>query len=225
MRRSCVVFAGAWVLVWSVGLSLSPAQTDQAKPKKAAPLPNCPVMGEPIDFSVSTATDDGPVFFCCSGCIEKYTKNGAKYAEKVAAQRVALKDRPKIQVTCPVSGKPVDAKVSIDQDGQKVSFCCKGCVGKYEADPGKFKTALANGYTYQTKCPVTGEEIDPAASSVLASSQKIYYCCPKCGDKLTADPAKYAPKLAAQGVFIDVKKMLEAGKKEASGHEAHDHGG
>ncbi|MFQ5495237.1 MAG: hypothetical protein ACE5EX_07625, partial [Phycisphaerae bacterium] len=38
-------------------------------------LPNCPIMGESVDFSVSTMTDDGPVYFCCPGCIKKFKKN------------------------------------------------------------------------------------------------------------------------------------------------------
>ena len=92
---------------------------------------------------------------------------------------------------------------------------------------------MANSYTYQTKCPVMGEEIDPTASSVLPTGQKIYYCCPRCGDKLLKNPAKYAPILAAQGVNIDVKKILAAGKKGAKGdghdhdhdHSGHGHGG
>lgn len=57
-------------------------------------LPNCPVMDQPIDFAISVRTADGPVYFCCKGCIAKYQANPAKYAEKVAAQRKALANRP-----------------------------------------------------------------------------------------------------------------------------------
>ena len=69
-------------------------------------LPKCPVMDEPINLAVTVATDDGPVFFCCKDCISKYKGKPAKYAAKVAAQRRALADRPKIQATCPVSKEP-----------------------------------------------------------------------------------------------------------------------
>ena len=221
MRRSNWVIVGGAILALGTGISMSLAQEGSGVRGKASALPNCPVMDEPIDFTVSTATDDGPVYFCCAGCIEKYTKNPAKYEKKLAAQRVALKDRPKVQVTCPVSSKAVDAKVSIDHEGQKVFFCCKGCVGKYEADAGKYKSALANSYTYQTKCPVMDETIDPTSFSVLPTGQKIYYCCDGCGEKLAKNPAKYAAKLASQGVNIDVKKILAAGKKD----DGHGHGG
>ncbi len=92
-------------------------------------------------------------------------------------------------------------------------FCCENCVPKFQADPGKFKSALANSYTYQTKCPVSGKEIDPAMSSVLPTGQKVYYCCDKCGKRLMEDLAKYESKLAALGIYIDAKKILEGGKK------------
>ncbi|MCH7814133.1 MAG: hypothetical protein IID40_08955 [Planctomycetes bacterium] len=206
---------------WTLGLILGSAllvgvasvqagSEDEAK--KPAPLPNCPVMGEPIDFSVSVAADEGPVFFCCNGCVKKYNAAAEKYAEQVAVQRKALADRPKVQVTCPVSGKPADSKVSIEQSGEKVFFCCPGCVGKYEADPAKYKSELANGYTYQTTCPVMDEEIDPQAFTKLSTGQTIYFCCQKCDKKLLADPEKYDEHLVAQGIQID---WSEVKKKSA----------
>jgi YHS domain-containing protein len=226
MRRSSWVIAAAAVFALGLGISTSTAQHAPGAVGKAATLPNCPVMSdEPIDLSVSTPTDDGPVFFCCPGCIEKYNKDPEKYAKKVAAQRAALKDRPKVQVACPITKKAVDPKVSIEHEGQKVSFCCKGCVSKFQNDPSKYKAGLANSYTYQTKCPVMGGDIDPTASTVLPTGQRIYWCCPSCGEKLMKNPAKYAPMLVAQGININVKKILEAGKKaDDHGHD-HDHSG
>ncbi len=233
MRRSNWMMAGALALALGTGISVSMAQNIPGIAPKGLTLPNCPVMDEPIDFTVSTKTDAGPVFFCCAGCIKKFNKKPEKYAEKAAAQRTALKDRPKIQVLCPLSGKAVDGKIYMKHEGQTVSFCCGGCLAKFEADPANYKSALANSYTYQTKCPVMNEEIDPASFSVLPTGQKIYYCCDGCGEKLVKNPAKYAAKLASQGVNIDVKKILAAGKKGAKGdghghghdHSGHDHGG
>ncbi len=233
MRRSNWMMAGALALALGTGISVSMAQNIPGIAPKGLTLPNCPVMGEPIDFTVSTKTDEGPVYFCCAGCIKKFNKDAGKYAEKVAAQRTALKDRAKIQVVCPVSGEAVDGKTTLKHGGQTVGFCCAKCLAKFEAEPANYQAALANSYTYQTKCPVMGEEIDPASSAVLPTGQTIYYCCPQCADKVVADPAKYAPKLAAQGVNIDIKKILAAGKKGAKGdglghdddHSGHDHGG
>ncbi len=195
-------------------------------------MPDCPVMGEPIDFAVSTATDDGPAFFCCNGCVKKYIANPSKYAAKVAAQRKALAGRPKVQVSCPVTGEPVDQKVVVEHNGGKVNFCCKGCAKKFQAEPGKFKASLANSYTYQTKCPVMDEEIDPKSSTTLASGLKIYYCCKGCDKKFLTDPAKYVSKLVAQGFQLSTAdiKPEEEGEHDKEhdhgdhGHGEHDHG-
>lgn len=201
--------------------------------KSAAKLPNCPIMGEPIDLTVSTATDQGPVFFCCKGCISRYEANSQKYAAKVAAQRKFLAALPKVQVTCPVTGEPVNADVTIEQGGKKVAFCCKGCVKSYQADPAKYQAKLANSYTYQTKCPVMDEEIDPKVFMTSAKGQKVYLCCKGCDKRLAANPAKYMPKLAAQGYSFKAKDFVAKkdhghghdlkGHGHGHGHEGHDH--
>lgn len=220
MRRSTWTMAGALVVVLGMGISMAMAQNIPGLSKKGPALPNCPVMGEPLDFTISTKTDAGPVFFCCAGCVKKFNKDAGKYAEKVAVQRKALKDRAKVQVACPVSGEAVDGKTTLKHDGQTVGFCCPKCKGKFQADPANYASGLANSYTYQTKCPVMNGKIDPTSFSVLPTGQKIYYCCDGCGGKLVKSPAKYAASLASQGVNIDVKAILAAGKKKA-----HDHGG
>ncbi len=211
----------------------SDGSAEHGQKKKALALPKCPVADEPINFAVSTATNDGPVFFCCKDCISKYKANVDKYSVKVAAQRKALVGRAKVQVTCPLSGKPVDQKVFVEHDGGKVYFCCEGCIGRFKQDPGKYKVALANSYTYQTKCPIMDEDINPQAFTTAANGMKIYYCCKGCDKKFLADPAKYAPKLVAQGFTVSPAELKHAEKDEhdeehdhgSHGHEGHGHGG
>ncbi len=196
------------------------------KTSAPASLPKCPVMDEPINLAVSVATDDGPVFFCCKGCISKYKGKPAKYAAKVAAQRRALADRPKVQVTCPVSKEPVDQDVFVESNAPKVYLCCKGCVNKYQRNPGKYASALANSYTYQTKCPVMGEEIAPASFTTVADDTKIYFCCKGCDKKFFKDLHRYAPKLVAQGFTFNPKEMVgDTGTPAGHDHGSHDHGG
>ena len=162
-------------------------------------LPNCPVMGEPIDFSVTTDTADGPLYFCCKMCIKKLKDDPAKYADGVAKQRKILAALPKVQVTCPVTGEPVDGKSFVEIKGKKILTCCKMCNAKLEANPDKYKSAIAASYTYQAKCPVMGGEIDPSVSTTLKSGEKVYFCCKRCIAPFNSDPAKYAPNLSAQG--------------------------
>jgi YHS domain-containing protein len=185
------------------------------QPKPAAALPHCPVMDdEPIDFASSAPSDEGPVYFCCRDCIPKYQSDPAKYAAKVAAQRKALAARPKVQVSCPVSKDPVDREVFAENGGQKVFFCSKACADKYKAEPGKYAAGLANSYTYQTTCPVMGKEIDPKAFTTTAGGARIYYCCKGCDKKLLAEPAKYLPKMVAQGFHFEAKDLPPAAPKE-----------
>lgn len=191
-------------------------------------MPNCPVMGEPIDLKVSTATETGPVFFCCKGCVKRYNANPSKYAKDVAKQRAFLAKRDKVQVTCPVTGEAVDHKTTIQHEGKTVAFCCKGCVSKFKNDPSRYRKNLANSYTFQTKCPVMDEEIDPAVFTTLASGQNIYYCCKGCEKRMLGNPEKYAARLASQGFGYSPKELVKKGaakSHEGHDHSDHDHGG
>ncbi|MFQ5492378.1 MAG: hypothetical protein ACE5GE_16835 [Phycisphaerae bacterium] len=200
-RTLCVV-----ALLVAVG-SVVPVLAGDEKASEAL----CPVMGEPVDFSVSMATDEGPVFVCCKGCIKKMKKNPDKYADAIAAQRKALAGRDKVQVTCPISGKPIDKDAFAEVNGKKIYMCCPKCVDKYKANPDKFAGKLAASYTYQTKCPLSGEKIDTTAFATLPSGLKIYTCCSKCSDKFQADPEKYWSSLEKQGFNVSLKGAMKAG--------------
>jgi YHS domain-containing protein len=196
------------------------AKPDQKPEAGAAELPNCAVMDEPVDFGVSTMTDDGPVYFCCADCIPKFKADAKKYANKVAAQRAALAKLAKVQVTCPLTGKTAKKEHFVEDGGQKVYFCCPNCPEKYKKNPAEFKAKLAASYSYQTRCPVSGEAIDPAAFTDLPDGHRVYFCCPECGGKLLKDPARYAPKLEKQGILLDLDKIKAgAGEKKDSGEQ------
>ena len=220
--------ASALVIVVGAGRALGQHEhkgQEHGQPDRAAPLPKCPVLAEPVNLGISTATPDGPVFFCCPDCVAKYQAEPGKYVSKVTQQRQVLADRPKVQVVCPVCQEPADPKIAMESGGQKVSFSSTECMNKYKADPAKYASALANTYTYQTKCPVTGESIDPKVSTTLANGAKIYFCCDACPKKLFADPAKYAPKLAEQGFTFDPKELTPApsDKRPDAEHKEHEH--
>ncbi|GMU84502.1 MAG: hypothetical protein AMXMBFR47_43710 [Planctomycetota bacterium] len=233
MRATCCTTLAA-TLFWLLPLNVTWAQehgghhaqegkkpAEQKAPDQAKELPVCPVMGEAVDFHVKTMTVDGPVYFCCDMCIPKFKKDPAKYAEKLATQRAALAKLDRVQVSCPVDAKSVDGKLTAEVGGHKIAFCSKDCQAKYAEHPGAFKAKLADSYTYQTRCPISGEQIQPNVFTDLGTGQRIYFCCASCGDKLLKDPAKYAPKLAEQGVKIDPKKVTAADPKPQSD----DHGG
>jgi YHS domain-containing protein len=164
-----------------------------------AELPLCPVSGETADLSVKKVTDEGPIFFCCKDCIAKYEASPSKYAEKVAQQRKALATLPKVQKTCPVSGKPIDKEMSLEVDGQAIFFCCDKCPAEYKKDPAKYKAKLANSYEYflPALCPLTGERVNFAVS-LDTKDGPLYFCCKGCVGKYKADPDKWAKQAAGQ---------------------------
>jgi YHS domain-containing protein len=204
------LYAWGLMVLLAAGTALTALAEDKKPPadkpatptKPAAAGPLCPVMNEPIDVSFSIATDDGPVFFCCPDCIKKYKEAPEKFAEKVAAQRKAMADLPKVQVTCPLTGKPIDAKMFTEKDGKKVYFCCPACKPKYEADAAKLAGKLACCYTYQTKCPLCGMDINPTASLELADGRKLYFCAKECAENFAKNPAKYLSNLEKQSVHV-----------------------
>ncbi len=215
---------GATVLVALLMMTVNSAS---AKDKSAAQhqLPKCPVMGEDIDFSVSTDTDDGPVYFCCPMCIKKFNKNPAKYSDGLKAQRAVLASMPKVQVKCPVSGEPISMTAFAEVDGKRIYACCKKCVAKIKANPKKYSAALAGSYTYQTVCPVSGEEISATSFSELPTGETVYFCCDKCSKAFLETPAKFTDALAKQGVRVDAKKLTAALAADhgGDGHDDHDH--
>lgn len=209
----------AVVLCAVVGVGLAQADDDKAKKTDKPAFPQCLVMDDPVDFSVKTMTKEGPLYFCCPKCIEKYKGSPEKYAKKVAVQRKAVAALPKVQVSCPISGEPLDAKSYTEYFGKKISFCCDKCVAKFNKTPAKFAAKLAASYTYQTKCPVSGEAIEPDMSLKTADGKSVYFCCDKCKAKFQKQPAKYVEKLESQGTFIDPDKVKVAKKDPHAGHD------
>lgn len=222
MEKKYVFMTVVAVVALGFALTLAYAQPqDQEKPMKEAPKkaekapqPLCPISGKPVDFAVSIMAEDGPVYFCCPSCIKTFAAEPKKYSEKVAEQRKALSAMPKVQVTCPVSGKPIDKKVFIEKDGKKTYFCCKECPPLYEKDPAKYAVKLAGSYTYQTKCPVTDEEINPTAFLAIEGGPKVYFCCKDCIAKFQKEPAEYCRKMKEQGINVDPAKVKPEGKAE-----------
>jgi YHS domain-containing protein len=47
-----------------------------------------------------------------------------------------------VNMTCPVSGKPVDPAYQIVHEGRVIGFCCPHCPAQFWADPAKFKDKL-----------------------------------------------------------------------------------
>lgn len=104
---------------------------------------------------------------------------------------VELKD----QTVCPVGGEAVDKKVFADYEGQRVYFCSKECVAKYQGFPDKYLFQMygkgERPENVQTICPVSGEKLEKKETCVEVLNLRIYTCCEKCAAKVKADPVQY----------------------------------
>jgi len=122
----------------------------------------------------------------------------------------AAESDPYPLTTCPVSGKELNSKggaVIQQYNGREIRFCCKGCPGKFTADPETYiakidkKIIERQGRFYPTTiCVVSGEELgsDPDdIVDVVYNNRLVRMCCRGCAKKLKKDPAPYLKKLDA----------------------------
>jgi len=69
--------------------------------------------------------------------------------QDVAADQTAVQLTPVVQVTpgtqevCPVMGNPIKESVFVDYNGQRIYFCCPGCDTKFQAEPDKYLSLMA----------------------------------------------------------------------------------
>jgi YHS domain-containing protein len=100
----------------------------------------------------------------------------------------------KPQTLCPVMGNAIDSTVYTDYQGQRVYFCCPGCIETFLANPDTYFVQAAKDSvlfrSVQTVCPVMGNPVDPAYW-LWYEGRGIYFCCPACIDTFLAEPAKY----------------------------------
>ena len=44
------------------------------------------------------------------------------------------------QEKCPVMGNPINPEIHTEHEGEKVYFCCPGCIGEFNANPEKYSS-------------------------------------------------------------------------------------
>jgi YHS domain-containing protein len=185
--------------------AVAAAEAESAPAEVTTGAPPCAVNpSSQANFAIFEITDSGPVYFCCEGCRDKFRTDAAAYSEGVAGQQAFLARRAKVQLVCPVSGKPFDPEVKIDHEGTQVAFCCGNCCAAFSQEPEKFAGKLAESFTYQTLCPVSGAPIDSAVSAEVGGA-KVFFCCPKCCAKFQESPAEFAAKLKEQGYTLKIE--------------------
>lgn len=180
-----------------VAVSGLKAAKEEAKKEFKA---TCPVSGKPAgEDHVLELKNGDKVYFCCDKCPEVFKGDRKKFELQVKRQLVETGQV--VQVACPITGKPVNKDHIVEVGTTKVGFCCDKCEGKYKeaSDEDKLKMLFAvkdfnQGFTRQTKCPVSGKPIDPE-HSVDYKGKKVYFCCPNCPAAFEKEPEKFLSKL------------------------------
>lgn len=100
----------------------------------------CPFSGHELDPKQSVKLGTVKVTFCCENCTAK-----AKKMDEDELKEVVFADLKKgfsLQTKCPVSGKAISTKHSIEHKKQKVYFCCPKCPKPFKDAPDKFLKKL-----------------------------------------------------------------------------------
>lgn len=180
-----------------------------AKPDaKAGPL--CPVMNEPIDPKVFVRYQGQRVYLCCSECTPEFNKSPDKFAKGIKAQWDAMPAR-RAQIKCPVTGEKPSPTVFVEEARYDLCFANEEAKAKFTKDRKAYESKLAECFTYQTKCPVSGNPIKPGFSKEIGGTT-VYFCCGACPSKANEETAKKAAEQAKANEVAYAKERAGGAK-------------
>lgn len=123
------IVAIALTLVASVGASAAMAAKFSLDGVKCMMMPAKPVKEDKfVEYK------DAKVYFCCPGCVKKFSTDSKPFAAKANHQLVLTKQYE--QKKCPMSGGDINPEQSVTVGDVKVGFCCGNCKGKAEKMEG-----------------------------------------------------------------------------------------
>jgi YHS domain-containing protein len=178
----------------------APAAAASAKPINTV----CPVSGKPVVLPNTLAFEGKTVGFCCDKCPKEFEKDPKKFAANIKADAALDKkpddkkpDEKKADAKAAEKKpevKPVDAAKPADKkpDANVKPADAKPDATKADAKPADKPKLLA----INTKCPVSGEDIDIKILTAFETKQ-VGFCCEDCQAKFVKDPAKFKDKIVA----------------------------
>jgi YHS domain-containing protein len=151
---------------------------------------------------------------------EDFIKKVAEFKEPAAAAPAPAAGKKAFNAKCPRNDMDVVAGITLEHKGVLIAFCSEDCKTAFPTDPEKYinryphfkeaydkavkdaakpaekpKAAPDKAKAINTKCPLSGKDVD-AAASVTFKAQVIAFCCNNCKGKFEAEPAKYIAKVA-----------------------------
>ncbi|MFV1957860.1 MAG: YHS domain-containing protein [Planctomycetota bacterium] len=239
--RHLVIAAVAVTMVAGLATAGTTSPAELASAAQAAGTANglCPVLNKPVTPQAGTVPYRGEkIGFCCPGCVAKFKADPVRFMDEMrldpatygytskgptlASMQKAAKAVGSANGLCPVMGRKVSPTGgAVTYKGQKVAFCCKGCLGKFQKDPERYMRMMradplafaydrpgptndelrkareavksANGL-----CPVLNKLVAAKGGALTAQGQRIAFCCPGCVAKFKADPQPYMAKMQAE---------------------------
>ena len=154
----------------------------QTLPKSA----QCPVakkIFKPTEKTDSSVHNGKTYYFCCPGCTKKFKADPAKYAQAPSA-------KPAAAAATKSQGCSGDCS-----KGKGCASCANPNAAASKSNGVKMMTAadLGDRMLAKTKCTVTGGDLEPTATTKVATYQgkTYYFCCPGCARKFATNPSKF----------------------------------
>ena len=192
-----------------------------AAPAAKAINAKCPISGKDVDPAAISVYKTQSIGFCCMNCKAKFDAKPEDFIKKVAEFKepaAAPAAKKAFNAKCPRNDMDVVAGITLDHKGVVIGFCSDDCKTAFPTDPEKyinryphFKEAYdkavkeaekkpaapapAKAKAINAKCPLSGKDVD-AAASVTYKAQVIAFCCNNCKGKFEAEPAKYIAKVS-----------------------------
>src|SRR5580704_565334 len=169
-----------------------------------------PVCGMTVDPAAAKKHIEhaGKTYYFCSGhCADKFRHDPAHYLNpsakagtedsasshlssshargSFATQESALKAKDSAtKQKDPVCGMDVDpatAKHTFEHAGKTYYFCCRGCLEKFRADPGRYLSPKASPDLVQLGAPASSHSTPPAVvPRTKTAPDERFYVCPMC---------------------------------------------
>ncbi len=152
----------------------------------------------------------------------KFIAKVAEFKEPAAAPEKKPAAKKAFNPKCPRNDKDVDPAIALEHQGVLIAFCSEDCKTAFPTDPNKyinryphFKEAYdkavkeaakpkaepkkdekkADAKPINAKCPLSGKDVD-AAASFTYKKQVIAFCCNNCKGKFEKEPEKFIAKVA-----------------------------
>jgi len=152
----------------------------------------CPVSGKAVVLPNTLAFEGKTIGFCCDKCPKEFEKDPKKFAANIKADAAPADKKDDKKADPKAADKKPDAKPAEKKPEDKKVADAKPTEKKPDAKPEEPKKLVA----INTKCPVSGEDVDASVIS-LFQNKGVGFCCEDCQKKFLKEPDKFKDKIVA----------------------------